>query len=76
VPAPTVAVPSIAGVTYSDVSTLSFSGKGYIGFLDVQTKVILESITDKSMRLVIFIAADPGKYPKASHALVMTFKAV
>jgi PKD repeat protein len=70
------AVPSIAGVTYSDVSTLSFSGKGYVGFLDVQTKVIVQSITDKSMRLVIFIAAVPGKYPKASHALVMTFKAV
>ncbi|MEO8474669.1 MAG: PKD domain-containing protein [Chryseolinea sp.] len=70
------AVPSIAGVTYSDVSTLSFTGGGYVGFLDAQTKVILQSISDKSMRLVIFIAADPGKYPKASHALVMTFKAV
>lgn len=70
------AVPSIADVTYSGVKTLSFTGNGYVGFLDAQTKVILQSITDKSMRLVIFIAADPGEYPKASHALVMTFKAV
>ena len=69
-------VPTIAGVTYSGVSTLGFTGGGYVGFLDAQTKVILESISDKSMRLIIFIAADPGKYPKASHALVMTFKAV
>jgi PKD repeat protein len=69
-------VPTIAGVVYSGVSTLSFSEGGYIGFLDAQTKVILESISDKSMRLVIFIAAVPGKYPKASHALVLTFKAV
>ncbi|MGC3947545.1 MAG: PKD domain-containing protein [Chryseolinea sp.] len=70
------AVPSIAGVTYSDVSTLAFTGGGYVGFLDAQTKVILQSISDKSMRLVVFIAAVPGKYPMASHALVMTFKAV
>jgi PKD repeat protein len=70
------AVPSIAGVTYSGVNTISFSDGGYVGFLDAQTKVILQSISDKSMRLVIFVAADPGKYPKASHALVMTFKAV
>jgi PKD repeat protein len=69
-------VPSIANVTYSGVNTISFSGAGYIGFLDAQTKVILQSISDKSMRLVIFIAADASKYPKASHALVMTFKAV
>jgi PKD repeat protein len=69
-------VPTIAGVTYSGVNTLSFSEAGYIGFLDAQTKVILQSITDRSMRLVIFIAADPDEYPKASHALVMTFKAV
>lgn len=70
------AVPSIAGVTYSGVQTITFTGGGYIGFLDAQTKVILQSISDKSMRLVIFIAAVPGNYPKASHALVMTFKAV
>ncbi|MEO7693060.1 MAG: PKD domain-containing protein [Chryseolinea sp.] len=69
-------VPTVSGVTYAGVNTLSFSGVGYIGFLDAQTKVILQSISDKSMRLVIFIAADPGKYPKASYALVMTFKAV
>lgn len=69
-------VPTISGVTYSGVNTLSFSGVGYIGFLDAQTKVIIQSISDKSMRLAIFIAADPGKYPKASHALIMTFKAV
>lgn len=69
-------VPTVSGVTYSGVNTLSFTDGGYVGFLDAQTKVILQSITDTSMRLVIFIAADPGKYPKASHALVMTFKAV
>lgn len=69
-------VPTISGVIYSGVNTLSFSGGGYVGFLDAQTKVILQSITDNSMRLVIFIAADPGKYPKASHALVLSFKAV
>lgn len=70
------AVPSVEDVTYSEVNTISFTGGGYIGFLDAQTKVIIQSITDKSMRLVIFIAADSDNYPKASHALVMTFKAV
>jgi len=74
------AVPSVYGpggvLTYPGVSTLTFSGTEFIGFLDVNREVIVQEITDKSMRLVIFVCASDKYYPLATHALVMTFKAV
>jgi PKD repeat protein len=74
------AVPSVYGkdgvLTFSDVNTLTFSGTEFIGFLDVNREVIVQEITDKSMRLAIFVCASPDAYPAATHALIMTFKAV
>jgi hypothetical protein len=74
-------VPSVYGppdgiVTYKDVSTLSFSGTEFVGFLDVQRKVILQTISDKSMRLVMFMAAGQAYYPLATHGLILTFEVV
>ncbi len=74
------AVPSVYGpggvITYSDVSTLDFSGTEFVGFMDNQRKVIVQEITDKSMRLVMFMAASQDYYPLNTHALILTFEAV
>ncbi len=75
------AVPSVYGaqnnaVTYPGVSTLNFSGTEFVGFRDVNRKVIVKSISDKSMTLVIFLAGDPGNYPLATNALILNFQSV
>ena len=73
------AVPSVHGggeVTYSGVSTLDFSGNGFAGFNDFQSKVILNSISDNRMQLTMFMAASPDHLPLNTHALVLTFEAV
>ncbi len=73
-------VPSIYGpggvLTFSNVSTLDFSGTEFVGFLDFQRKVMVQEITDKSMRLVMFVAASPDHLPANTHALVLTFEVV
>ncbi|MBS3771456.1 MAG: PKD domain-containing protein [Bacteroidales bacterium] len=74
------AVPSVYGsggeVTFSGVSTLDFSGNGFVGFNDFQSKVILNSISDNAMQLTMFMAASPDHLPMNTHALVLTFEAV
>ena len=76
------AVPSVYGpspnylLTYGGVSTLSFSGTEFIGFMDAQRKVIVQEVQDGSMRLVMFVAASPDYHPFATHALVLTFEVV
>lgn len=74
------AVPSVYGpegvLTYTDVSTLNFSGTEFVGFMDNQRKVIVQEITDNSMRLVMFMAASPDYFPMNTHALVRTFEVV
>jgi PKD repeat protein len=74
------AVPSVYGaggvLTYNKVSTLDFSGTEFVGFLDHQRKVIVQEITDNSMRLVMFMAASPDYFPMNTHALVLTFEVV
>jgi hypothetical protein len=74
------AVPSVYGpggkVTYPGVSTLDFSGNEFLGFMDFQRKVILQDISDKSMRVVMFMAASPDHLPLNTHALVLTFSVV
>ena len=73
-------VPSVYGpggvLTYTDVSTLDFSGTEFVGFMDFQRKVIVQEITDKTMRLVMFMAAAPDFLPANTHALVLTFEVV
>jgi hypothetical protein len=74
------AVPSVYGpdgvLTYKNVSTLDFSGTEFIGFMDNQRKVIIQDLTDSSMRLVMFMAASQDYYPLNTHALVLTFEVV
>jgi PKD repeat protein len=63
-------------VTYKGVSTLDFSGTEFVGFLDKQRKVIIQDITDNSMRLVMFAALHPTYYPLNTTALILSFEVV
>jgi len=73
-------VPSVYGpqgvVTYNNVSTLDFSGTEFVGFMDNQRKVIVQEVTDNTMRLVMFMSASPQYYPLNTHALILTFEVV
>ncbi len=65
-------------LTFSGVSTLDFSGTEFVGFRDFQQKVIIQEITDSSMRLLMFMAAgqDPSIIGFNTHALILTFEVV
>lgn len=63
-------------LTYPGVSTLDFSGTEFIGFMDNQRKVIVQEVTDNTMRLVMFMTASPKYYPLNTHALIITFEVV
>ena len=74
------AVPSVYGaggkVTYSNVSTLDFSGTEFICFMDFQRKVIVQEITDNTMRLVVFASLSQKYAPLNTNGLILTFDAV
>jgi len=63
-------------LTYEGVSTLSFSGTEFIGLLDFERRVIIQDVTDKSMRLVMFLAASPDAIGVNSNAVILTFSVV
>jgi hypothetical protein len=73
-------VPSVYGaggaITYSGVSTLDFSGTEFVGFMDKQRKVILQEVSDNSMRIVMFMSAAQKYYPLNTHVLILTFEQV
>ena len=63
-------------ITYSDVSSLSFSDTGFLGFLDFETKVIVREISDSQLKVVMFMAASQDFIGVNTHALVLTLDAV
>ena len=63
-------------ITYENVSTLDFSGTEFVGFYDFENKVIIQDISDSSMRLVMFVAASPDAIGINSNAVVLTFEVV
>lgn len=73
---PSVYDPSDGFVTYEGVSTLDFSGTEFVGFNDALRKVIIQEVTDSSIRLVMFLAGSPDYYPLNTNALVLTFEVV
>jgi hypothetical protein len=76
--------PGIPVVTYNDVMTIDFpNSTEFIGIRDFQRKVIIQSITDKSMRLVMFLTMSPDAIVSqdplivlSTSAMVLTFEAV
>jgi len=65
-------------LTFNGVSTLDFSGTEFVGFLDFQRKVIIQDITDNSMRLIMFMAAgqNPAIIGINTNVLILTFEVV
>lgn len=63
-------------LTYEGVSTLDFSGTEFVGFKDFQQKVLIQDISDKSMRLVMFLGASQDFIGVNTNALVLTFEVV
>lgn len=52
--------PGIPMVTYQDVMTLEFpDSDAFVGVRDFHRKVIIEDITDNSMRLIMFLTLSP-----------------
>jgi len=74
-------VPSVFGpptytITYKGVSTMDFSCTEFIGFMDKQRKVIVQDVTDNSMRLAMFASLDPTYYPLNTSVLILSFEVV
>lgn len=63
-------------LTFKDVSTLDFTGTEFIGFRDVQRKIILNKINDTSMQLIMFMAAAQQYFPANTNALILSFEVV
>ncbi|MFS4418028.1 PKD domain-containing protein [Maribacter sp. 2307ULW6-5] len=65
-------------LTFNNVSTLDFSGTEFIGFMDFDRKVIVQELTDSSMRLMMFMAAgqEPPIIGINTNALILTFEVV
>ncbi len=63
--------------TYSGVMTLTFSGNEFIGFMDFTREVIVQELTNETMRLVLFMCAtQKAHYNKPSNAIILTFEVV
>ncbi|SHJ29676.1 PKD domain-containing protein [Pseudozobellia thermophila] len=63
-------------LTFEGVSTLSFSDNAFVGLLDFENRVIIQDITDSSMRLVMFLAASQDYIGVNTNAVVVTFEVV
>ncbi len=72
---------AIAGgpLTYPGVSTIDFSEGSYLGFLDFNRKVIIQEITDSSMKMVVFASLDFAAAQAggaSTHGFVLSFEVV
>ena len=63
-------------ITYSNVMTLNFTGTEFVGFRDVQRKIIINKISDASMQLIMFMAGSQKYYPANTNALLLSFEVV
>jgi hypothetical protein len=63
-------------MTFRDVSTLDFTGTEFVGFRDVQRKIIVNKINDTSMQLIMFMAASDKAIGINTHVLILSFEVV
>ena len=63
-------------MTFKDVSTLDFTGTEFVGFRDVQRKIIVNKINDTSMQLIMFMAASDKAIGINTHVLILSFEVV
>ena len=82
--ATSVVPPGIPVVTYNDVMTLEFTDpNAFIGVRDFHKKVIVQELTEESMRLVMFLTMSPAAIASqdplialATTAMILTFEVV
>ena len=75
------ATQTAADITYTGVSTISFSDGAYVGMLSAHTEVIIEDIQETTMRVIIFYhdafpLLGAAVYPAANSAMVLTLELV
>lgn len=63
-------------ITYSNVNMLEFSGTEFIGFHDMERRVILNSISDTRMQLIMFMQGSPSAIGYNTNALLLSFEVV
>ncbi len=65
-------------LTFENVTTIDISGTEFVGFRDFQQKVIVQEITDSSMKIIMFMAAgqDASIIGINTHALILSFEVV
>jgi len=63
-------------LTFKDVSTLDFTGTEFVGFRDVQRKIIVNKISDTSIQLIMFMAASSKAIGVNTHVLVLSMEVV
>ena len=63
-------------LTFKNVRTLNFTGTEFVGFRDVQRKIILNKINNESMQLIMFMAAAQKYFPANTNVLVLSFEIV
>jgi len=63
-------------ITYSNVNMIEFSGSEFIGFLDMERRVIMKSISDTKMQLVMFMQGSPDAIGYNTNALLLSFEVV
>ena len=65
-------------VTYSNVTTLSFTNGGFLGIMDSTNECIVEQLTDSQMFADVFVSAvpPPGQVGKPNFVLRLYFEVV
>ncbi len=64
-------------LTYPNVMTLSFSGNEFIGLMDFPREVIVQELTNETMRLVSFMCVtQKAHFNKPSNAVILTYEVV
>lgn len=62
-------------VTYNNVTTLSFTNKGFLGILDFSSECIIKQLSDTQMEAAIFVSTVyPGLIGTPNMVLHMTFE--
>lgn len=63
-------------MTFKNVKTIDFTGTEFVGFRDVQRKIIVNKINDTSMQLIMFMAASDKAIGINTHVLILSFEVV
>lgn len=68
---------NVTNVTFSNVMTLSFTNKGFLGIMDFTSECIVMELTDTKMKAAFFVStvAPPAtQLGKATNVLILTFE--